>query len=674
MWLLWIKFLLNNSQPTPLLIKNGDITNINELVIQNCTSGADIERSKITLMDIWEFEGLGSNSWIQGGALYIHQSDVAISNSIFTSNQALIGASISIDWSVSSQWTNSLKNNTFAHNVASQKGGGVNYNVNRPVFENNTYMNNSALYGANIASYATRIINQETLSNEIIINGSASGIDYSGEIKMMLVDYDNQTMVLENSNILKVTSVTSNASIEGIDYAKFTEGVATFKDFSFVSKPGSENIKYSVTSSAIDNSKVALVQGSNDFSTKIYANLRFWKPGEIQTEEEKCRECSYGTYSFDWNSTVWKSWINNVNCNGATELIVDQGYWRNTTNSTKIVDCLREQSWLGGYAPQNLHPVNWAEGYGGYLWTECQIFNGTKFQPGSNFECSKCPSRIVNAIRVAGYQLLALIFLSGIIIVNIKKRKENELSILLRILTNYIQMVTAAITFNIKFPTSFNEIFSQTDKFSSADQTYFSFDCFIEDYQIKMFTPSNALFKLSLYIILPIVVLLVFMVGIFIFRIIMLFLNNKKYDVLRYIVISFISIVFLFHPTMIYQSLTVFQWANIDEGDRRMIMHMDYKWYSAEHLRWVLFTGIPMLVIWVLGMPIIAFIFLYKSRNNLEDPTVKKYLLILYQGLRKETFYWELVNTLRKFLILAFNAFLSTYSANYRIIGAIGKV
>jgi len=81
-----------------------------------------------------------------------------------------------------------------------------------------------------------------------------------------------------------------------------------------------------------------------------------------------------------------------------------------------------------------------------------------------------------------------------------------------------------------------------------------------------------------------------------------------------------------------------------------------------------------MLVIWVLGMPIIAFIFLYKSRNNLEDPTVKKYLLILYQGLRKETFYWELVNTLRKFLILAFNAFLSTYSANYRIIGAIGKV
>ena len=89
---------------------------------------------------------------------------------------------------------------------------------------------------------------------------------------------------------------------------------------------------------------------------------------------------------------------------------------------------------------------------------------------------------------------------------------------------------------------------------------------------------------------------------------------------------------------------------------------------------WSLFIGFPMLIVWVIGMPLIALIILFKNRHNLEDWKIKKYMLILYQGLRKETFYWEFVNTLRKFVILSLNVFLSSYSAYYRILIAIGKV
>jgi len=80
------------------------------------------------------------------------------------------------------------------------------------------------------------------------------------------------------------------------------------------------------------------------------------------------------------------------------------------------------------------------------------------------------------------------------------------------------------------------------------------------------------------------------------------------------------------------------------------------------------------LLIWVLGMPLIAFVILYRNRNNLEDTQMKKYLLILYQGLRPQAFYWEIVNTFRKFMILTFNVFLSTYSANYRVLSSISKI
>jgi len=82
----------------------------------------------------------------------------------------------------------------------------------------------------------------------------------------------------------------------------------------------------------------------------------------------------------------------------------------------------------------------------------------------------------MNTIRVVGFQIITLIFLSLIIIINVRKKKENQFSILLRIFTNYIQLISAAITFNVKFPKSFNDISSQTDKFSSPTQTFFSFD------------------------------------------------------------------------------------------------------------------------------------------------------------------------------------------------------
>ena len=47
---------------------------------------------------------------------------------------------------------------------------------------------------------------------------------------------------------------------------------------------------------------------------------------------------------------------------------------------------------------------------------------------------------------------------------------------------------------------------------------------------------------------------------------------------------------------------------------------------------------------------------------------MKKYYLILYQGLRREVFYWEFLNTTRKVLIICLNTILSVISLNYKIL------
>lgn len=59
----------------------------------------------------------------------------------------------------------------------------------------------------------------------------------------------------------------------------------------------------------------------------------------------------------------------------------------------------------------------------------------------------------------------------------------------------------------------------------------------------------------------------------------------------------------------------------------------------------------PMLLVWVIATPVAALILLYKNIEKGPDNTINKYFLILYQGLKRKTFYWEFVNTLRKVLL-----------------------
>ena len=47
---------------------------------------------------------------------------------------------------------------------------------------------------------------------------------------------------------------------------------------------------------------------------------------------------------------------------------------------------------------------------------------------------------------------------------------------------------------------------------------------------------------------------------------------------------------------------------------------------------------------------------------------MKKYYLILFQGLRREVFYWELINTIRKVLIVSLNTILSVIPLEYKIL------
>jgi hypothetical protein len=669
---------ITNTEQIALDFSNTNITEIYNLLIENSTVGLRMDNCNADIIINSNFKTCGTVYNIHGAAIYSQFSNFTLQDSTFDSNKANNGPAVTISCSTDYQWETTISNNTFTNNQATSRGGAIYYNMNRPQFSDNVYSNNSALYGQDVASYAVRIVNEVDDSNIINLNDVGSGIQYTKGIELSLVDYDNQRMVLDNESTIKITPSSANSTISGIDYAKVTAGVANFDELIFESKAGTSGKIYTLNSAAIDRDTVHVVTTDQEYqevySSSLNVSFRHCQPGEQEFSSGLCSVCSYGTYTLEWNSTECISCIDNAICTGGSVIVADIGYWRSTLNSTKMIEWPRQDSCNGGYVDLYDAPTSWATGYGGILCTEWVIENGTKYQPLSNFAWTKWPSFSMNVIRVIGVIILALLFLTGIIIVNIRKTKENNFSILLRIFTNYIQLLTASLAFNINLPSSFTGAFSSSDRLSAPQESFFSFDCFIEDYELKGFAPNNNLFKLFLFLLLPFLLMIFYFVVFGIYKLIIRVIKpNWNVDFRRYMVVSLVCIIFVFHPRMSFESLSLFQCQEIDDNKYGMRGNLYYEWYSTDHLIWIMAIAMPMILIWVVGIPVLAFVILFKNRGNLEKWAIQRYMLVIYQGLKPEVFYWEFLNTTRKIILLGTNVMLASFTPNYRILVGIGK-
>lgn len=147
-----------------------------------------------------------------------------------------------------------------------------------------------------------------------------------------------------------------------------------------------------------------------------------------------------------------------------------------TTNSTTMIKCFNEEACIGGYQPENEFPVSCKVGYEGYLCSVCGIVDNEKYEEVSDYLCSKCPNPTLNTIKVVGMLILAVAFMVAIIIVNIRKKNENQMSILLRILTNYLQFITITLSMEVNISQTLDKIFQFNSNFSSSNAAFLSFD------------------------------------------------------------------------------------------------------------------------------------------------------------------------------------------------------
>lgn len=71
-------------------------------------------------------------------------------------------------------------------------------------------------------------------------------------------------------------------------------------------------------------------------------------------------------------------------------------------------------------------------------------------------------------------------------------------------------------------------------------------------------------------------------------------------------------------------------------------------------------------MLWIIGLPFIAFLVLFRKRNQLQEPEMIGTYGFLYIGLKPSTFYWEILLHFRKVALLCANIFLTRFEPLYR--------
>lgn len=139
-----------------------------------------------------------------------------------------------------------------------------------------------------------------------------------------------------------------------------------------------------------------------------------------------------------------------------------------------------------------------------------------------------------------------------------------------------------------------------------------------------------------------------------------------------YLITTFTVILFLIHPNLTRQFFLMLSCKQIGEtdDDNFMLGDMSKECYGSEHLFFSLLVGLPMLFLWVVGIPLYAFFVLYTNStlitmlpnegNEIDRREKKDFEAqagFLYRAYHPTRYYWFLFDMLRKVLLVAIAVF-----------------
>ncbi|TNV74909.1 hypothetical protein FGO68_gene4786 [Halteria grandinella] len=406
----------------------------------------------------------------------------------------------------------------------------------------------------------------------------------------------------------------------------------------------------------------------------------------------KCRQCSPGTYLLKaptQTTSCLTCQISKSTCEGGSEVYPLSGYWRSSTKSDNIMECLNPDACLGGQYPLLNLTGQCAQGYQGILCASCSTGYTLNHQ---SRECKKCPAIVVNSLILAAFALLALVIIVVLVWSNFKSSSEekNYLPVYFRILVNHLQVATLVASFDFNWPDEFKTFFKGFKPVAEAQSEIFSVDCLLYYYSHDSDIKPYYVKSIVLFALPPAMIILSVLAWLIIYQkdkvlkkkminpqdqlddegtnrgssklddtdkelVDFDFSANKSEmigDLAGKIILTIIVILFLLHPTITREMFNLFN-CKLIEGIERPYIDLEAICFQGQHSIASNWFGITSLIIYGAGIPFIGFIVIYRNRLILERSFVKQRYGFLYNGYKPGyASYWEIFIIYRKVVII----------------------
>jgi len=624
--------LLADFSPRPRLF---ELKNCSFISIKNATAASVNRLSRLDIkIQNTIFNSLSSHF---GPALYFKsqttKSKIEIQNSTFSNCRALkSGGAIYL---ANSHYD--IQNNTFSNNIA-DLGGAMVLKTKEYVdllLRQNTFIDNSAILGHNIASLPAKLI-----ATFIFENATSFQINQHLLIRNLSRVALNISLVDDDNNISLETSNTTNRL-----------AIITFGDQSSITtfnctKWGCylNSLDIILTGDSHESKSMEIQYFSSDtskFQSKFNLTVSPCLDGShLNPYTKTCNYCSFGTYSLTPNQSCQKC-PPNAFCSGGNALIPMTGYWRSTSNKTssEILPCrndgvLRCNSKLEIY--QNDITAQCEPGYDGVKCEECAVGHG--YVEIGLLQCDKCPndltSLLFTIISIIVFAFIKSLFIRCLYNANSNIASEKvqegnlESAYYVRLLLLYTQTLSLIYLFHMEIR---EYIGSYVHIGNPTEFLYYKFECSMKLLGIP---PSDYIFGSVIFMLVSPYIQ---------FRILKKIFKSSS-SIFK---LCIIYIFFSEHSGIIGFMTSFLSCSKDDPSSSPYVeLHPNTKCDTTQYFIIKYFMIIPCLIILVLLVPIYALSSIFLKRNELNSPLVRLHWGVIYNIYQPKYYWWGAVSVL----------------------------
>ncbi|CAD8113596.1 unnamed protein product [Paramecium sonneborni] len=336
-----------------------------------------------------------------------------------------------------------------------------------------------------------------------------------------------------------------------------------------------------------------------------------------------------------------------------------QHYWRAYYFSQTIEYCYHlVENCKGGWRPGDESCIL---GHIGALCEQCDLYNSRgsgSYSVSSTYSCGSCDQIVYNVITIIFVSLWTLIstlmsvsstiemideFVLGLRLKAFGVRvaiKEASTAILIKLFTNYLQIISTISTFQLQVPVGLASIVNSAG--NPIESLAYSLDCFlvtITDILIIYFRIIWSLIMTSSYITI-----------IFTLGAIAVFTKQIKFN-FSFISTSLIYLFIYLQPNLIGGIISLLSYRQI--SDQFWIQgNVAYRYDTIQHAQWIITFCLPLLFTFGCILPFFLWFGVHKNKHHLDFSYVRKTWGYLYNEYQLHAYFWETLKILQKEIII----------------------